>query len=246
MEQVSLPTHPNNKKRYLLAKASNRILSRIIDSIIVVSICVGIGILIIIGDTNGLKKANDLHDHWRYLLITLVTAICFFCYFIILPFLWHGKTLGMALLKLRIYNLIQTKSFFINLIKREFFLWMICIVANIILGVALTSSKDVTSMFDAFFKFNNSNQQVIIAIVQAIQMIGIIFIIFVIIHMCVFNRRRCFIDHISDTCVIKFVDVNSKEANESLNAINKQKGPQRKYRLPGEILPGASEEIDSL
>jgi hypothetical protein len=63
--------------------------------------------------------------------------------------------------------------------------------------------------------------------------------------MCIFNRRRCFIDHVSDTCVIKAVDVNSKESNEALNAIKKT-GPQRKYHLPGEIVPEAAEEIDSL
>jgi hypothetical protein len=61
--EKALPTHPNNRKRYLLAKASNRIFSRIIDSIIVIGFCICIGILIIIGDANGLKKANDLHDH---------------------------------------------------------------------------------------------------------------------------------------------------------------------------------------
>lgn len=243
--ETALPSHPNNRKRYLLAKASNRIFSRVIDTLIIVSICVGISILIIIGDSEGLKSANNLHDHWRYLVITLITTILFFCYFIVLPFFWNGRTLGMALLKLKIYNLIQTKNFFLNLIKREFFLWMICIVANIVLGFGLINSnpKDI---FDAFFKFQNSQQQIIVVIVQAIQMIGIIIIIFVIIHMCIFNRRRCFIDHVSDTCVIKFVDVNSKEANDALNAIRKNQGPQRRYRLPGEISDSASEEIDSL
>lgn len=82
-------------------------------------------------------------------------------------------------------------------------------------------------------------------IVQAIQMIGMLLIVFAIIHMCVFNRRRCFIDHISDTCVIKFVDVNSKEANDALNHVRSQTS-QRRYHLPGEISSSASEEIDSL
>jgi hypothetical protein len=122
---------------------------------------------------------------------------------------------------------------------------MICIVANVILGVALASSSNPISIFDAFFKFDNTQQQAIVVVIQAIQMIGIIFIIFVIIHMCIFNRRRCFIDHVSDTCVIKYVDVNSKEANDALNAV-KSHPSQRKYHLPGEIVAGASEEIDSL
>jgi hypothetical protein len=122
---------------------------------------------------------------------------------------------------------------------------MIPICANLILGITLISSNDVKSIFDSFFNFNNSSNQAIVIIVQTIQMIGIVFIIFVIIHMCVFNRKRCFIDHVSDTCVIKYVDVNSKEVNDALNAVRKQ-GPQRKYALPGEILPEAADEIDSL
>jgi uncharacterized RDD family membrane protein YckC len=56
-------TQPNNRKRYLLAKASNRIMARIIDSVIVIGINVIFGILILIGDKNGIKGANDLHDH---------------------------------------------------------------------------------------------------------------------------------------------------------------------------------------
>jgi Na+-driven multidrug efflux pump len=84
--QTTNISHPNSRKRYLLAKASNRIGSRIIDSIIVIGICVIIGVFIIMGDKKGLKGAAELNDHWRYLLITLITAICFFCYFIVLPF----------------------------------------------------------------------------------------------------------------------------------------------------------------
>ena len=71
-------------------------------------------------------------------------------------------------------------------------------------------------------------------------------IVFVIIHMCIFNRKRCFIDHVSDTCVIKYVDVNSKESNDALNAARRDRGPQRKYRLPGEVIVGGNDEIDSL
>jgi hypothetical protein len=123
---------------------------------------------------------------------------------------------------------------------------MVCIVANIVLGVALTSSKDTTSIFDAFFKFNSTSTQIIVVIVQAMQMIGLIMLIFVIIHMCIFNRRRCFIDHVSDTCVIKFVDVNSKEVNDAINAARRDQGPRRKYQLPGEIVAGANDEIESL
>jgi hypothetical protein len=85
MEQSST-SHPNNKKRYLLAKASNRIFSRLIDSFFVVSVCIALGVVVLNGDPKGISNANDLQDHWRYIVIGVITAICFFCYFIVLPF----------------------------------------------------------------------------------------------------------------------------------------------------------------
>jgi hypothetical protein len=112
--------------------------------------------------------------------------------------------------------------------------------------VGLASSNEPKLIFDSFFTFSSNSDQIIVIIVQAMQMIGMLLIVFVIINMCVFNRKRCIIDHASDTCVIKFVDVNSKEANDSINALNRDKGPQRKYRLPGEITTEINDEIDSL
>jgi hypothetical protein len=82
------------------------------------------------------------------------------------------------------------------------------------------------------------------AIFQAFYLIGAFLLIFVIIHMCINNKRRCFIDHISDTVVIKLVDISSDKSNTSANAkIGKRK---RNYGLPGEIIAGAENEIDSL
>jgi hypothetical protein len=82
------------------------------------------------------------------------------------------------------------------------------------------------------------------AIFQAFYLIGAFVLIFVIIHMCINNKRRCFIDHISDTVVIKLIDTSSDTTNTSANAkIGKRK---RNYGLPGEIIAGAENEIDSL
>jgi hypothetical protein len=62
--------------------------------------------------------------------------------------------------------------------------------------------------------------------------------------MCIFNKRRCFIDHISDTVVIKLVDISSNDPNASANA--KMVKNKRNYGLPGEIVAGAEDEINSL
>jgi hypothetical protein len=62
--------------------------------------------------------------------------------------------------------------------------------------------------------------------------------------MCIYNKRRCFIDHISDTVVIKLVDIASNDSNISANVKSTKR--RRNYGLPGEIVAGAENEIDSL
>jgi hypothetical protein len=74
--------------------------------------------------------------------------------------------------------------------------------------------------------------------------IAFMILLFVIIHMFINNKKRCFIDHISDTCVIKTIDVNSSDANTSANRVHNK--AKRNYGLPGEITSGMSDEIDSL
>jgi signal peptidase I len=61
--------------------------------------------------------------------------------------------------------------------------------------------------------------------------------------MFINNKKRCFIDRISETCVIKLVDVNSKDPDGLLNT---SKPIKRNYGLPGDIVSNASDEIDGL
>jgi hypothetical protein len=61
--------------------------------------------------------------------------------------------------------------------------------------------------------------------------------------MFINNKKRCIIDRISDTCVIKLVDVNSKDPDGLANVRTPIK---RNYGLPGEIVSSASDEIDGL
>jgi uncharacterized RDD family membrane protein YckC len=112
----------NAKARYALAKASNRILARVIDICIVLIFSIGFGLAIIATDKVGLKHAFELAQTWRYFLIALESSTILFLYFLLVPYLTKGRTIGLLLLKLRIYNLVPTKNFFINLLKREFFL----------------------------------------------------------------------------------------------------------------------------
>jgi uncharacterized RDD family membrane protein YckC len=60
-----LPTitpNENPKARYALAKASNRILARVLDSIIVLAVGISIALIIIATDKAGLSSATDLQQ----------------------------------------------------------------------------------------------------------------------------------------------------------------------------------------
>jgi len=62
--------------------------------------------------------------------------------------------------------------------------------------------------------------------------------------MFIKNKHRAIQDHISDTAVVKLIDINSKDKEVSKNI--KPKKSHHNYSLPGEIKEGALEEIDEL
>ncbi|MDR0675065.1 MAG: RDD family protein [Mycoplasmataceae bacterium] len=244
----SISSSQNPKARYALAKASNRIFARILDAAIVLILSFGVAIIIVVTDKAGIKAALNLQQTWRYLLMSLISTIIFVFYFLLLPYLTKGKTIAFFMFKLRIYNLIPTKNFFINLVKREFFLWIVVVFANLVLGITLCtmSSNDAADFLKRLMQSddNAKTSQASVVIFQVLYAIGAILLLFVVIHMCINNKRRCFIDHISDTVVIKLVDISSNESNSSSNT--KIGGRRRNYGLPGEIIGSAESEIDSL
>ncbi len=90
---------------------------------------------------------------------------------------------------------------------------------------------------------NTAGLTFISTVFQIIFSFSFISLIFVAIHLCLNSKKRCFIDRISDTCVIKLTDINSKDPDAH---INRQKPIKRNFGLPGEIVSNASDEIDRL
>jgi hypothetical protein len=126
---------------------------------------------------------------------------------------------------------------------------MIVVVTNLILGIVLCSMNQSSATdFLKSLSMNQNNttskETATIAIFHSLYAIGFLSLIFVIIHMCIYNKRRSFIDHVSDTVVIKLIDVSSSDSNKSANAIPGKR--HRNYGLPGEIIASAEKEIDSL
>jgi hypothetical protein len=125
---------------------------------------------------------------------------------------------------------------------------MVAVLTNLILGVMLCtmSSNDANNFLNSLLLHdsNDKTNYVTTTMLQVMYAISALLLIFVIIHMCINNKRRCFIDHISDTVVIKLIDIAGKDSNHSVNAkVGRRK---RNYGLPGEIITGAESEIDSL
>jgi uncharacterized RDD family membrane protein YckC len=58
----SIVPNENAKARYALAKASNRIFARVLDSAIVLIVAIGISLLIVATDQSGIKAALNLHQ----------------------------------------------------------------------------------------------------------------------------------------------------------------------------------------
>jgi hypothetical protein len=119
----------------------------------------------------------------------------------------------------------------------------------LILGIILSSVDDPESLIRAIIFNGNASitggasLTFISTLFQVIFSISFISLIFVAIHLCLNSRKRCFIDRISDTCVIKLIDVNSKDPDAHINV---QKPVKRNFGLPGEIVSNASDEIDRL
>jgi uncharacterized RDD family membrane protein YckC len=124
---------------------------------------------------------------------------------------------------------------------------MITSFGNLILGIVLWSLNDnaFKLLHDLIIMGSSTYPayQYISTIFDVVYTISFVLLLFCIIHMCINSKRRSFHDRISDTCVVKLVDVNSKEAQDSMNM--KPRKTKRNYGLPGEIAPTAVDEVDS-
>jgi hypothetical protein len=126
---------------------------------------------------------------------------------------------------------------------------MIVAISNLILGIVLcfmnrSSATDFLNSLTLNGVDAASKETAAVAIFHSLYAIGFLSLIFVIVHMCIYNKRRSFIDHISDTVVIKLIDISSNDSNPSANTKPSRK--RRNYGLPGEIMTSAEKEIDSL
>ena len=76
-------------ERYNLASASNRIFARLVDFLIILSLSVCFACLIFFTDPGfkGNLSTFEVTEPYRYFLFVIIIFICFFLYFVVLPYL---------------------------------------------------------------------------------------------------------------------------------------------------------------
>lgn len=135
------------------------------------------------------------------------------------------------------------------MIKREFFIWFIPCICTLIVSLSLVTYKDDPYKLLLFFIGQKDADpslsqpyEILVHFLQAFYGIGTLLLIFVIINVCMNNKKRAFIDHISNVIVVA---INSKGGGEQVG-VNEKITTKRNYGLPGEILSEGNEEISGI
>lgn len=251
--EITKQEQPKNKVRYNLAKASERIFARLLDILIILTLSVGWACLIFLTDPNfkGSLSGFIISQPYRYFLFCLVCVVSNILYFICLPYWWKGQTLGKKAFKLAIYNQVFTHLFW-NIFRKEFFIWEVLSIVEIAFSLVLfivgqsKGYRDANDVLQQMFSYNSQKPYYAYAIIFAsLFSIAGLCSIFCIISVALHSGHQSFTDKISNTVVIKMVDViGSDKENERKNI----KGQKIKHNLslPGVIGDSAHDTISSL
>lgn len=235
----------NSKNRYNLASATSRLFSRFFDMLLVILFIVGFYFLIF-------QNEEDFNfPIWKFFLFTLLIFLSFFIYFIIVPFFSAGYTLFSKIFKIRIYSItLKTITarkwlkqldflFFVQLITRELFTWGLFAIFTLLLGIISFAFPQLVKDFmknalNSIYNSSEKNNNAIQIIFTTLYSIAAVVDIVLIFNIILTSGKRSFNDHISNTVVIKMVDViGSHDKQSPLNF--KDKKNNMKYNLPGEI-----------
>ncbi|MDE6894424.1 MAG: RDD family protein [Malacoplasma sp.] len=242
----------NEKKKYNLASAISRTFARFFDLIFTFLIIIAFFFVIFSNliQTNFLSNNEqnwNLIESWQIFLFTLVIFLTIFIYFIVVPFLCKGYTIFSKVFKIRIYSTslkIVSENrkffknlhwlFFVQLIIRESLTCLVMIVITLILGIVSFFAKSQVIAFLLNVNNEPNTTNVVEIVFQSFYTIAAILEFVLILNVAFTNKRRSFTDNISNTVVVKMVEVFSDDKNGVLNLKNKKK-PIIKYNLPGEI-----------
>ncbi len=233
----------SNKQKYNLASALSRISTRFLDLLVVILFATGLFFAIF------KDEKIDTFPMWKFALITMIFGSLLLIYFIFVPFLSGGYTIFSKMFKIRIYSVnlkILTSRkrlkhldfmFLSQLILRESITIVSYAIIFILLGILSLTTPELTREYIK----NILNTEQIANSVNPIAIIfnslfSVLMIVnsLIILNVIFFSRKRTFTDHISNTVVIKMVDVSGSDEPE-VHLHYKNKKNKIKYNLPGEI-----------
>lgn len=244
MEAYKNP-NSNNKHRYNLASATSRLFSKFFDIVLVLLFNTGIYFIIFNNESN-----SDF-PIWKFFVFCLSIFLSFFIYFIVIPFFSAGYTLFSKAFKIRIYSVtLRTITarkwlkhldfvFFVQLIIREIFTWGLFAIITLLLGIiSFIWPNEIREFLNDALKnvMNNSKNtsNPIEIIFTTLYSIAALVDFVLIMNIAIMSKKRSFNDHMSNTVVIKMVDVfGGKDPQMPLNTKNRKENV--KYNLPGEV-----------
>jgi hypothetical protein len=200
-----------NKKKYLLAYANSRIWSRILDMFLCFIIIFSLDLIIIF--TSSYKFDFNDFETWRYLLMAIVLICVDFFYFIIIPLINKKGTLFNIVFKIRFYNV--KKSYFINLVRKELFIWIIPSILVFLLSMVLifVKNNDAYEFIFAVLKFTWSahftNLTIFSIFFNLMFLFSALFLLFILINTIMNSKKRTLIDTFSNILVYS-IKINEK------------------------------------
>jgi uncharacterized RDD family membrane protein YckC len=192
-----------NKKKYLLANANSRIWSRILDMVLCFVIIVSLDLIVIFTSKYNFDS-NDF-ETWRYLLMAIVLICVDFFYFIIIPLINKKGTLFDILFKIRFYNV--KKNYFINLLRKELFIWIISSALVFLLSMVLifVKNNEAYDFIFAVLKFTWSahftNLTIFSIFFNLMFLFSALFLLFILINTIINSKKHTLIDTFSNIVV---------------------------------------------
>ena len=256
--KTNIQTQNNEKNKYLLASSGIRIFARIIDLIILFFFLFFTGIAIFYHGVYDLtnhdvtynmfismmfghnltsfskETLSIMFSGWKYCLFSWeVFLVCFF-WFIIIPLILKGRSIGKLICHITTIDLNNDKKWFWwNLILKEFFLWILMSFILIIYGfVCLALNHDAYKFNIVYIQDANTNGfksfNGIYTFVFFFSISGLISIIFII-WMFFSTHTMNLQDEFSHTTVIYTKQIIQKDLKDNKIKITKQQ------ILPGEV-----------
>ena len=240
---MEIKNNDKTKHRYNLASALSRTSSRFLDLVFICLLNVGFYFSLFFNETFATFPI------WKFATVCFLISLSLFIYFILVPFFSGGYTIFSAIFKIRIYTInlktITTRKwfknlefvFFVQLLVREALSLLTYAVFFILLGIISFISPDLAKEYLKSLSngtLSNSTTNYVQIVFSSLFSIAALLDVIIIVNVVLSSKKRSFADHISNTVVIKMVDViGGKDPQMPLNYKNKES--KIKYNLPGEL-----------